>query len=459
MTRVMALGVGIALSCVAELTLATDTESQDSNDARTAGGLAILPERPAPLLELNEPFLAPSTLSRGWEIPTGAVWRPSLWVFGRYQSALQYFDNGENDQAEWANRLDLFFNLRLTGTERILVGFRPLDRDGRQYAGYTFKPNENEGWAGDFDTDVSVAFFEGDIGEIFPVLSEKGYQAADIGFAIGRQPLNIQNGILINDTLDGIGVTKNTLFLGGLATNFQVTGFYGWGNINDYNQEPIGGTKIYGLFSSWDTYSTTMELDLAYRESDDSHDGYWLGLGSTRRFGHLNTTFRFNYSDATDIPEDNQVDNTQREGYLLSAELSLTPAATNDLAYLNLFHSEKNYVSLARDRGNGGPLASMGILFAGAGIGNYGAALDPTANKTSGFAMGYQWQLAKRRQLTLELGGRYSHLTQEQSAIAVGMRYQQPIGNRTLVQLDMFHSAQKRRDDANGIRVGVQVNF
>lgn len=436
------------------------TLASDMSQERTAGGLAILPERPAPLLEINEPFLAPAPLSKGWELPTGAVWRPSLWVFGQYQTALQHFDNGEIEQTEWANRLDLFFNLRLTGTERILVGFRPLDRDGRQYAGYTFEPDQREGWDGDFDTDVNIAFFEGDIGEIFPALSENGYRAADIGFAIGRQPLNIQNGILINDTVDGVGVTKNTLFLGGLANNFRVTGFYGWGNINDYNREPIGGTKIFGLFTAWDTYSTTMEVDLAYRDSDDSHDGVWLGLGSTRRFGHLNTTFRFNYSDATDIPAVmSPSDSTQRDGYLLSAELSLTPAATYDLAYLNLFHSEKQYVSLARDRGNGGPLAAMGILFAGAGIGNYGAALDPAANKATGFAMGYQWQFAQRQQLTLELGGRYSHLSQQQSAMALGMRYQQPIGNRTLIQLDMFHSAQKRRDDASGVRVGLQVNF
>ena len=49
------------------------------------------PERPKPLLELGEPFLGTGTLNPGYQLPTGAVWQPSLLVFGTYRTALQTF--------------------------------------------------------------------------------------------------------------------------------------------------------------------------------------------------------------------------------------------------------------------------------------------------------------------------------------------------------------------------------
>ena len=102
-------------------------------------------ERPQPLLELGNPFQASGPIRSGFRLPSGAVWQPSLWVFGTYRTALQVFDNGNEVFSEWANRLDLFANLQLTGTERILIGVRPLDQDGRS-SGYRFSPRDADGW-------------------------------------------------------------------------------------------------------------------------------------------------------------------------------------------------------------------------------------------------------------------------------------------------------------------------
>ena len=82
-----------------------------------------LPARTPPLVEVGPDFLGPGNIPEGIELPTGAVWTPALWVFGSYRTALQYFDRGPTDQLEeWRNRLDLFANVHMTPTERLLVG-------------------------------------------------------------------------------------------------------------------------------------------------------------------------------------------------------------------------------------------------------------------------------------------------------------------------------------------------
>ena len=41
-----------------------------------------LPPRPRTLLELGAPFMHPGDIGKGFEIPTGAVWAPSLIFYG-----------------------------------------------------------------------------------------------------------------------------------------------------------------------------------------------------------------------------------------------------------------------------------------------------------------------------------------------------------------------------------------
>ena len=64
----------------------------------------------------------------------------------------------------------------------------------------------------------------------------------DYGFSIGRQPVLIQDGLLINaDQLDAVTVTRNTLN-GGDVLNFRTTGMFAWNQVhrNDDIYDPIG---------------------------------------------------------------------------------------------------------------------------------------------------------------------------------------------------------------------------
>jgi len=190
-----------------------------------------MPTRPRPPIELGEPFLGTGTLWKGFTLPSGAVWQPQFLAFGEFRSAVQTrrIPNGAGGTTrftEWANRLDLFGNLALSGSERLVFGFRNLDRNGA-FSGYIIEsqnPVLEEGSVEEFNADIQSLFFEGELGEIFPNLSPNDSRSTDIGFAIGRQPLLFQEGMLINDSIDGIGLIRNTLLPKGTA-NFRITAF------------------------------------------------------------------------------------------------------------------------------------------------------------------------------------------------------------------------------------------
>ena len=132
-------------------------------------------------------------------------------MYGSYRTALQSYNNGNETFTEWVNRLDLFGNLQLSGTERLLVGIRPLDQDG-EFSGYFFEPGgaRQHGWDDGANGEITHLFLEGDLGQLFPGLDPKDTGQFDIGFSVGRQPIFYQEGLLINDRIDAVisGVSR-----------------------------------------------------------------------------------------------------------------------------------------------------------------------------------------------------------------------------------------------------------
>ncbi|MBI4551380.1 MAG: hypothetical protein HY710_03880 [Candidatus Latescibacteria bacterium] len=411
------------------------------------------PKRPRLLLELGERFLSTGPLGRGVTIPTGATWQPALWVFGTYRTGVQSFDNGPT-LAEWTNRMDVFVNLRLSGTERILLGLRPFNDRGD--VGYIFRPTRNDGWQHNFTSQIQTLFFEGDIGELFPKLDSYDRRPFDIGFAVGRQALVFQDGMLMNDNMDAVGLTRNSLRPWGV-TNIRITGLYGWNQINRTDTIEDRSAQLIGLFTETDTRASTINVDLAYvLAKATTGDAFYAGVSGTQRLGEINTTFRVNAS----IPIDRQTVVASR-GTLLSSEFSWTPPRTRNLLYFNTFWAIQSYSLVARDPGVDGPLGRIGILFAAAGMGQYGAALSSQAQDAVGGSLGYQMLFTKtrRRQLILEVSGRKDTNRIDAGAAAIGMRYQHAVGRRMLLQLDGFAATQQRRDTAYGGRFETQVKF
>lgn len=406
--------------------------------------LADVPARPAPLLEIGEKFLGPGNLSEGFTLPTGAVWQPYFIAFGSLRGGLQGATERGRDFAEASSRFDLFGNLYLTQTERILVGIRPFDDDGR-FTRYTIHadstlPGEESGFQDELNAEIRTLFFEGDIGEIFPGLDPDDSGSTDIYFSVGRQPLRFQDGLLINeDAIDMVGLTRSNMQLFELV-NTRATAVFGWGDVDRLNRgDP--SAKIFGLFTETDTRERTVQLDAMVVTANDARgDGLYGGVSSTRRIGHYNNTLRVlgSYPLGTETA-------FTRKGLLVHNEFGWTPHHTHNWVYINTFGGIGQFRSAARAPSAGGPLGQTGVLFAAVGLGRYGAALGSRADNAVGGSVGYQWFFDQnRKQLLLEGGGRYTYDKMNalvgRDAAAVGARYQMAAGRRFIIEVSGFGS-------------------
>lgn len=409
-----------------------------------------LPSRTPPILEIGSDFLGTGNLDSGIELPTGAIWQPALWVYGSLRSGINYFDSGDGDATgEWANRLDIFGNLQLSGTERILIGVSPLRRDGA-FSGYRFKPDDQSGFDNQLNSRITTLFFEGEFGEIFPNLDPMDKGSFDLGFAVGRQPIFFQEGLMINDTIDSIGINRDTIQIKDLFVDMRATFLFGWRDLHRDNNRVDQGALIYGLFTETDFRRSTVNFDFAYVDGSDrtGGDGIYIGASAIQRIGLINTALRAVGSVALER-ETAGVSN----GVVLFGETSYTLPYSHDLVYLNVFSAIDQFSSAARAPTAGGPLGRAGILFEGAGLGRFSSALSNRADDVVGGAIGFQkfWN-QDRTQVLLELGGRYGTKDEIKDAVALGLRFQQAIGDRFVWQSNAFGVLQEGQNEAFGIR-------
>jgi hypothetical protein len=413
--------------------------------------LDSFPQQPEPPLEIGTPFLETGPMSPPFELPTGAVWQPSLMAFGTVRTAVQTFDNGVNARiSEWTNQASLYANLQLTGTERVLVEFRPLD-NYQHYFGQEFEPHRK--FHDREYGDLREAFFEGDFHQLFPRLDPYDRYGLDYGFSIGRQPLLLQDGLLLDDTIDSVGVIRNHI----LSPNFpplRVTGYFGWDQIHRANNQRDNSARLVAVDASADDYTLgIIDLDAVYIPAGTkTGSGIYGGIGLTNRVQLLerifNVTARINGSYAI-----NRNTPQTSSGALLFGEISRTPGLSGNFVYLDSYLGVGDFSSAARRPDRGGPLGRVGILYDAPGLGNYSSALSEDPANSGGLSVGYQMFFDNaRRQLTLETGGRLSTHVEDQTAIALGGRLQQAIGRHLILQLDSFIAGQERRSVGYGGR-------
>ncbi len=424
--------------------------------------LQPIPRRPQLLIETDdEPFLAPGWLEQGIETPTGAIWRPALWVVGTYRTGINYFDNrSTTNVTEWANRLDLFGQLNLTGTERLVVGIRPVDQERgnrRAFSGYDLRKGRgDDAW----NIDVQTLFFEGDFGEIFPRLDPFDGLALDYGFSVGRQPMSFQQGLLLNeDIIDAVTVTRNTLSGNGVL-NLRATGVYAWNSIHRNNNMADPDAQLVGLFTETDIAKSTINADVAYVDSQSVQGSLLtVALSGIQRFHGIHNTYNSSLHALTSIPTGLETA-ASGQGELLFSQFSWTPHRTNDVVYLNAFWAIDRFTSAARGPLAGGPLGQTGVLFSAAGLGNYGAPLSNQATDAIGASLGYQMFFGgTRRQVIFEVGRRQDTNNVDRAAIAGGVRYQQAFDQHWLMVLDGFLAKRESQALSPGVRVELQMKF
>ncbi len=423
-----------------------------------------LPVRPGLFLELGDGFLDTGKLDSGFEIPfTGAVWQPRLWGYLINRTAVQSFKDGRTGnqrETEIANRLDLFFNLQLTGTEKILLGLRSLDNNRPdRFTRYTFEGQE-EGFNDELNVGLETLFFEGDFGSLFPSMDKEGMWPLDFGFTVGRQPFIFQEGILINDTIDAVGIIRNNVPVAG-TSNFRVSAMYGWNRVDRNDPFLEDSSDIYGLFVAAEDHISTYNLDMIYVHDDGDGDGFYIGASAIQRlafWGGISSAFRINSSFAL---EDAIPGNVIGDGVLLTAELSKTVTGSDDIVYFNSFLGFGNYTQAGREPINGGPLANTGILFASPNLSLYGAEINPfVENDVIGGAIGYQafWD-SKRRNLILEAAVRHDLSGEGFDTLGFGIQYQHALGRHVQLQLEGFYTFNEGREDGSGARAEIQIVY
>lgn len=412
--------------------------------------------RAAPIIEIGPEFLNNGNIPRGMELPTGAVWTPALWVFGDYRTGLNYFNPpNANDTSEWAHRLDLFFNLELSPTERILFGIQPLHRRG-EFTQVSFEPDARNSEF-KLNRHVETLFFEGEFGEIFPNLTPNDNEGLDFGFSVGRQPIFFQEGIMFNDVIDAVALTRDTIQLPGYSPDMRLTALYGWANVQRDNNTLDKDAHVFGLFSETDFRKSTVNVDAAYVLSsfNNGGDSAHFGAATIQRIGLYNTAFRINGS--VSLERDTAVAD---DGVLLFGEVSRTRYYSEDVIYLNAFWGIENYSSAARGATTGGPLGQTGVLFAAVGLGSYGAALGNRADDAWGAVLGHQWFFNHQRtQLVLEFGGRHDYAGADVWTGAFGGRLQFALGDRYLLQFDGFIAGHERQNRRDGVGAGLRSEF
>lgn len=412
-------------------------------------------------LGLGDRFLGNGNLYPGFTLPGGAVWQPRLWFYGNSRTSLGTYDLGNNRPkvSEWATRFNLFANLQLTGTERILIGIEPFHR-GNQFLGEVFEPDTGPGFTNPTNARIRTLFFEGDLAELIPMADVNDSKGLDIGFSIGRQLISFQDGLLINDTIDGIGLTKNNLRFNGVdwLTNLRITLFRGWDEVNRDDNVLDKSSKLTGLFTAVDTVWSTIELDIVFVESSNKATGDLLswGVGNTMRlFEQFNWTFRALGSNATD--------NTTRQsddGHLLFTEFSITPHGTHDVLYLNAFAGFDQFSSSARGELSGGPLGRTGILFAARGVGTYPSPFSNRAREAFGSAIGYQYFFAQNKQhIVVETGFRKDTSNTGPDHVGLGAQWQVSFFDNYIFQLDSFVRGGEGSPAAYGTRSEFQIKF
>ena len=281
----------------------------------------------------------------------------------------------------------------------------------------------------------------------------------DYGFTVGRQLLLFQEGILLNDQIDAVGLVRNNIRLPGVS-NLRTSFLYGWNEVGRSSASNVSGTStnMIGMFNSADTYFSTFNLDLIYTidaNEQTNEDAYYIGFSAIQRIGHFNTAFRVN----TSVTQGSG--NAQAgDGTLLSSEISFTPRSSDDVVYLNTFVSAGNFTQAGREPVVGGPLGALGILFASPSLGNFGSELNSFTDDVAGFALGYEafWQ-NHRRSLTLEVAGRKDTSGDGIDSLAVGFEFRQRLLQRLQLQVDAHRTFNETRDNGYGGRVELLYQF
>jgi len=251
--------------------------------------LLRLPEdwqKPRPV-EGHAEFLGvgPIQTHPNWAWPEGPCargynWEPRFVGYGQYQVFGLAFEEGDRRQDGIGHQLFVELDLRLTGTERFHIQFRPVGRKNTGGSFYQF--SDPEGYIDNSTAVPDRYWFEGEIHSIFGGYLDP-FHVADMHFVLGRYPFVLHNSLLMNTDLLGTVVNKNTIYVGNLSNlNVQV-----FAAREDVAAFAGADGYVYGAHISADHRHAFYEATYSFlqHEFDSSRDSHFAAFSRTQLYG------------------------------------------------------------------------------------------------------------------------------------------------------------------------------
>lgn len=215
-----------------------------------------------------------------WHGPRGYVWEPRLVGYGFYQlfAAAIERDRQRSDLVGHQAVIDL--DMRLTGTERFHVQFRPLGR--RDTGGSYYQFNDPQGYIDNSMGEPERYWFEAELHSLVGA-DHDPMAALDYSLTAGRIPLAMHNFLLMNDEVLAVVANKNTIYLWNLS-NLNVQLIYAFDDVSTY----VGSQgRMYGVNVSADYRGAFFESTYAFveHEWDDSRNAHYAALSGTKMLG------------------------------------------------------------------------------------------------------------------------------------------------------------------------------
>lgn len=212
--------------------------------------------------------------------PGGYVWEPRFVGYGSYELFGFALEENNRRQDVIGHQLIYELDLRLTGTERFHVQFRPLGRENTGGSYYRF--NDPQDYVSNATGEPQRYWFEGEVHSLLGGLVDP-FAVLDYHIVAGRFPFVLHNSLLMNDEILGVVVNKNTIYTGNLS-NLNIQVFYGFNDVDTFTD---GDAQAYGAHATIDYRHAFLEATYAYanHDLDNSRNSHFAALSGTKLIG------------------------------------------------------------------------------------------------------------------------------------------------------------------------------
>ncbi len=371
-----------------------------------------------------------------WPGLGGYSWEPRFVGYGDYTIFALAFEQGEQRSDSIGHRLRVDLDLRLTGTERFHVQFRPLGDVVTGGSYYQF--SEPAGYVDNATAPPNRYWFEGQLSSMLGAWLDP-YVANDITFVAGKFPFALHNALLINDQILGVAVSQNNNYVGDLSNlNWQV--FYA---LDDTDVSGDAQSTLYGVNLSADRHRTFYELTYARTEgaSDSTRDRHYAAGSVVKFVGRTTVAGRLLASWGEQSESDGQlaVLEANRTSYFDQRPLGFDYGVW----FCNAFWASPNWTPIA-----GGNFNRLRTAFETNPLVRLAAATGPLGRDTAGVAAGCQ--LFRDHENASLLPEAAFEAPEGTPVWGVGLRYLQKTSQRSFLEVlgtaNFSRAAQYRRD-------------